>query len=105
MQAHQQALVGTSAAAVLAALVGPWAATGSASPDSGLHGLVLYGPPCPAQRVGQGCTRLYQAHIGTPGQPTHKLLATARSAADGRFTVRLAPGRYLLRPQPGHPYP
>lgn len=106
MHVRRRILAGTSAAACLAALVGPWAATGSASsPDSGLHGLVLFGPTCPVEHVGQSCTRPYQATIGILREPTHKLLATARSAADGRFTVRLAPGRYLLRPQPGHPYP
>jgi hypothetical protein len=33
------------------------------------------------------------------------MVATVRSHADGRFSIRLTPGRYLLRPFAGHPFP
>jgi hypothetical protein len=83
-----------------------WGATGSTfSLPSGLHGRVLYGPTCPVERAGQSCTRPYQATIRILREPAGKLVATVRSAANGTFNVRLAPGRYLLRPQAGRPLP
>ena len=32
-------------------------------------------------------------------------MARVRSASDGRFRISLAPGRYLLLPHNGRPYP
>jgi protein SCO1 len=85
---------------------GPSPATGSASSlDSGLHARVLVGPTCPVQRVGQSCIRPYQATISILREPKNSVVATARSAADGRFSVRLTPGRYLLEPHAGRPFP
>lgn len=66
---------------------------------------MLYGPTCPVERPGHACTRPYQATIRILREPAHKLLTTARSAADGRFSVRLAPGSYVLEPQGGRPFP
>jgi hypothetical protein len=82
-------------------------ATGGATADlnSGLNGHVLYGPTCPVQRVGQSCERPYQATIRILREPARKLTTTARSGTDGTFRVRLAPGRYLLEPQSGRPFP
>lgn len=73
--------------------------------DSGLRGRVLYGPTCPVQRVGQSCTRPYQATISILREPATKTVSTVRSASDGRFTVRLPPGRYLIEPHNGRPFP
>jgi protein SCO1 len=85
---------------------GPSGATDSASRlDSGLHARVLFGPTCPVQRAGQSCIRPYQATIRILREPTNKAVASARSGADGRFSVRLPPGRYLLEPQAGRPFP
>jgi hypothetical protein len=85
---------------------GPTRETGTASSvDSGLHARVLFGPTCPVQRVGQSCVRPYQATISILREPTNKAVATARSASDGRFSVRLTPGRYLLEPHAGRPFP
>lgn len=91
--------VAVSAAA--AASVTP-AATRS---SSGVSGRVLYGPTCPVQRVGQSCTRPYQAWITIRHEPDDRVVAHLRSAADGSFRVRLPPGRYLLVPQSGRPFP
>lgn len=74
-------------------------------PDSGIRGRVLAGPTCPVQRVGHPCVRPYQATIAIRRGPTSRLAATIRSSATGRFTVALAPGRYLLVPQTGRLYP
>jgi len=76
-----------------------------ASLDAGLRIRVLYGPTCPVQRVGESCVRPYQASIRIVREPVNLTVTTVRSATDGRVSVRLRPGRYLLRPQAGHPFP
>jgi hypothetical protein len=73
--------------------------------DSGLHVRVLLGPTCPVQRAGQNCIRPYQATVSILREPTNRTVATARSDAHGRFSVHLPPGRYLLRPHTGRPFP
>jgi hypothetical protein len=74
-------------------------------PDSGVHGLVLYGPTCPVQRPGHTCVRPFQASITIRREPGGTVAALARSGADGRFVSRLRVGRYLLQPHNGKPYP
>jgi hypothetical protein len=66
---------------------------------------VLYGPTCPVQRPGQTCVRPYRAWITITREPSGTLAARVRSAADGRFSARLVPGRYLLQPRNGKPFP
>ena len=73
--------------------------------DSGVAGRVLYGPTCPVQRIGQSCTRPYRATITIRSWQTRRLIARVRSSRRGWFRVALAPGRYLLVPQAGKPYP
>lgn len=73
--------------------------------DSGIRGRVLLGPTCPVQRPGQTCVRPYQATITVRVAATRRLVARVHSRADGRFSVRLAPGNYLLVPQTGRPFP
>jgi hypothetical protein len=96
-------LIGCTAAAVCVLAIG--AASGAQRPDSGVRGLVLYGPTCPVQRPGQRCVRPYEASITVTREPAGTVVAHLRSAADGRFTVRLRAGRYLLAPHSGKPYP
>jgi hypothetical protein len=74
-------------------------------PDSGVRGLVLYGPTCPVQRPGQSCVRPYQASITIRREPAGTVVQRVRSAADGRFTARLTVGRYRLQPRNGKPFP
>jgi hypothetical protein len=38
-------------------------------------------------------------------EPANRTVTIVRSASDGRVSVRLRPGRYLLKPQTGHPFP
>jgi hypothetical protein len=78
---------------------------GAAPLDSGVRGKVLYGPTCPVERPGERCVRPYEATLRIRQRATHKLVATVRSADDGRFRVRLAPGRYVIVPVSGRPYP
>ena len=92
----------------LAAVAALWIGTASAAqerPDSGVHGLVLYGPTCPVQRPGQTCVRPFRASVTIRREPAGTLAALAQSGADGRFTARLRAGHYLLQPHNGKPYP
>jgi hypothetical protein len=92
----------------LVALVAPAPGAAAAAPerpDSGIRGLVLYGPTCPVQRAGQNCERPYQATIVVRREPSNRLVVRAHSGSDGRFTVRLRPGRYELKPSNGIPFP
>jgi hypothetical protein len=73
--------------------------------DSGVRGQVVYGPTCPVRRPGHACVRPYQATISILSRPTTRLITRARSSRDGRFSIALAPGRYLLVPRGGRPYP
>ena len=73
--------------------------------DSGIHGLVLYGPTCPVQRPGSSCERPYQASIAIRRERTGALVIRVRSGAGGRFTTYLAPGSYVVVPSNGRPYP
>lgn len=67
------------------------------TPDSGLRGQVLYGPTCPVQRPGAICERPYQATLVVSRTTSRGTIARVRTSADGRFTVRLAAGRYLVK--------
>lgn len=77
----------------------------SARVSSGVRGRVLYGPTCPVERPGESCTRPYQAWVSVRREPRGSLAARVRSSRDGYFTVRLAPGRYLVVAQGGRPFP
>jgi hypothetical protein len=80
--------------------------SGAASPaQTGVRGLVLYGPTCPVQRVGTTCERPYRAWITVRHFPSETLVTRVRSAADGRFTILVVAGRYRLVPRSGRPYP
>jgi hypothetical protein len=91
--------------AAIAALGVGAAAGAQQRPDSGIRGVVLYGPTCPVQRPGHTCVRTFRASITIRREPAGTVVARPRSAADGRFTARLAAGRYLLQPHNGKPYP
>ena len=66
---------------------------------------MLLGPTCPVQRPGQACVRPYQTTLSITNATTGRVVTRVRSGADGRFTVALAAGHYLLVPQNGRPYP
>jgi hypothetical protein len=77
----------------------------ASSVDSGVRVRIVIGPTCPVERVGQSCVRPYQATIAILREPTRRIATRARSDMDGHLTVHLTPGRYLLEPQAGHPFP
>lgn len=71
----------------------------------GIEGLVLLGPMCPVQQVGNPCPDVpYQAWIDVRdsggGQVTR-----VRSDTDGHFKVGLVSGTYVLHPESGNPLP
>ena len=72
---------------------------------SGIRGRVLYGPTCPVERIGQSCTRPYQAWISVRLKRTGLLVARVRSSLEGYFSVRLRAGEYVLVPGTGRPFP
>jgi hypothetical protein len=98
------ALTGCTLAAV-AGLALATAEAAPARPDSGVRGVVLYGPTCPVERPGQTCVRPYRAWITIRREPSGTLATRVRSGPNGHFSARLAPGRYLLEPRNGKPYP
>jgi hypothetical protein len=93
------------AVGALAALAIGTASGAQRRPDSGIRARVLYGPTCPVERPGQSCERPYQASFTIRRAATHTVVAEARSAPDGRLTVRLRAGLYVLQPHNGKPYP
>jgi hypothetical protein len=97
-------LTGCTLAAVASLSIGT-AGAAQQRPDSGVHGLVLYGPTCPVQRPGHTCVRPFQASITIRRESAGTVAARARSGPDGRFTARLRAGRYLLQPHNEKPYP
>jgi hypothetical protein len=112
--AHRKTVRAATAVLAIAVQLTACGASGSATgpvgsrssrPDSGIHGRVVLGPTCPVQRIGQTCTRPYRALISIRARATGRLVARVHSSASGRFTIALAPGRYLLVPRSGNPYP
>jgi hypothetical protein len=84
-------MAGVLAALVLLAAVVP-------NVDSGVKGTVTIGPTCPVQRVGDpNCgDKPYRATLKIVRARGGGLVKNFTSRADGRFTVHLATGRYLI---------
>lgn len=91
------ALVPACVALAACAAAGGGSRTALAGTVSGISGRTLIGPTCPVQRPGQSCVAPYRATLRVLA-PHRRLVATVRSGSDGRFRVRLAPGRYLVEP-------
>ena len=74
---------------------------------SGVKGQALIGPACPVMRIDSPCPdQPYQTTLTVltlDGQE----VARIETDAEGRFTVNLAPGEYVLHPEKpaGHPLP
>jgi len=68
--------------------------------DSGIVGQVVIGPTCPVERPGMDCAdKPYQATL-TVLNPSGDKVTRFSTEADGTFHVALAPGDYILRPEP-----
>lgn len=71
----------------------------------GIEGVVLLGPMCPVASEEDPCPdQPYQARIDVLGPHRH-LLGSTESGPDGRFSIGLEPGLYILRPKSGTPFP
>ena len=66
--------------------------------DSGIKDLVTIGPVSPVQREGEPSEAPYAATI-LVSRSSGKKVAEVTSGADGRFTVELRPGDYVIEPR------
>jgi hypothetical protein len=89
---------------VALALLGT-AASSAGHPGSGVSGQVLVGPTCPVERPAQSCVKPYQGTLRFKRARSGVLVRKLRTDPDGRFALRLSPGRYVIEAVSGHPYP
>jgi hypothetical protein len=82
-----------------------WNLLADAIPSSGIEGEVRIGPISPVSRPGEDNSRPYSAEILIEKVGTSEVAAKVTSSADGRFRTPLPPGRYLIEPKQGRPYP
>jgi hypothetical protein len=76
------------------------AANGS---GSGIRGRVTSGPTCPVERYppDPACApRGFVARVHVRRASDHHLVASLKSGSDGRFSVALRPGSYLVSARP-----
>jgi len=75
--------------------------------DSGVRGVVILGPSCPVVQENVPCPdEPFEAEIQVVAPGSREVVATARSGKDGRFVIRLGPGRYVLEGiSPGEAFP
>jgi hypothetical protein len=86
-------------AVVFAGLIACGGGAAAPATDSGIDGVVLIGPTCPVEQVGQDCEdKPYAGSIKIIDASSGEVVATAHSDADGKFRVALAPGSYRLEP-------
>jgi hypothetical protein len=69
----------------------------SSSGDSGVRGTVLLGPTCPVETMESPCPDRPLADVQIQVLQGSDVMATVRSDGDGRFTVALEPGDYVLQ--------
>jgi hypothetical protein len=73
--------------------------------DSGVQGQVRIGPLAPVERQGVVNDAPYAATLRIERASDLKVLTQTRSDENGSFRVALAPGRYVLQPVSGAPFP
>jgi hypothetical protein len=65
--------------------------------QSGVRGVVVLGPTCPLEGIGQDCgTRSSEATVLVRGRSSGAITATVHAGQDGRFNVALRPGQYVV---------
>lgn len=67
--------------------------------NSGITGVAMLGPFCPVERIppGQNCAdRPYQTSLVAASAVNPQLAVPFESGADGKFSVTLAPGDYMI---------
>ena len=71
--------------------------TRSAGGAAVIFGVVQAGPACPVDRVDHACRPRPLGHLEVQAlSPSAGLVASARTQTDGRYTLHLAPGSYML---------
>jgi hypothetical protein len=80
------------------------AVTKDAQNGSGIAGQIVIRPIRPHATLGVPNSQPYQATIEVLDS-TGRSVTTFQTDSDGNFRVPLTPGKYLLRPQSGGPYP
>lgn len=80
----------------------------SEQPSGSLRGVVWLSPTCPVEQEGQPCApeRAGGASVtltaaGVDGQDTGRVVGKATSDDEGRFTIAVDPGSYLLTADAG----
>jgi hypothetical protein len=86
------------------------AAASAAGSGSGIRGRVVASPTCPVETVPPDprcAPRAFAALLRVYRRSDHRVVARVRTGDDGRFEVRLRPGRYAVsaRPLAGGPLP
>jgi hypothetical protein len=66
---------------------------------SGLHGVVTLGPTQPVCQVGTPCSAPAVGVVLVFSR-SGQVAARVRTGSGGRYSVRLVPGTYAVRPQP-----
>jgi hypothetical protein len=69
----------------------------SSSGDSGIRGTVLLGPTCPVETMESPCPDRPLADVEVQVLQGGDVVDTVRSDGDGRFTLALDPGEYVLQ--------
>lgn len=63
--------------------------------------MVTVGPTCPVQIAGRPCPdRPLQTILTVAGAGSKRVVKSTSAPANGRFSIRLAPGRYRLTIRP-----
>lgn len=76
----------------------PGASGNGTAIESGVHGMVTMGPSCPVERTppDPNCADRPAAAMFSIDTPTGSHVADASSGADGKFSVALPPGTYVI---------
>ena len=70
----------------------------TSTPRSGITGIINLSPSCPGGvRPDRECVIPFANALIQLNKPNGQLVATATSAADGKFEIKVAPGDYELR--------
>jgi hypothetical protein len=77
--------------------LGGCSAPAPAPVDGGIRGIVTLGPMSPVQVQGESSTKPYAVDLVIKPEGGRSAVARVKSGADGRFSVSLEPGTYVIR--------
>ena len=70
-----------------------------------MHGTVSVGPTCPVERADEPCPPQPVTATVHATNESGEEIATTQSGSDGRYSIALPPGRYVLTATTGSAYP